>query len=432
VDDFASDDERALYERAQSELPALREKLERIGEEPVRHLELSLDQDTWRAGDGAVFELVFELEQDRDAPRILLAPYVEGATWPAGYGLEERPAADFFARTKPRLDARLVWGGSEHALTAHLDGSELGEEPLVLSMKLELPSLRRFVEAGSAITLWRRGRSGDSAKIDLDETDLEARLVAKFTHAAVESVTLWESPRDGRDRILLAAPAFAACQTTLERQVLLWALRERPLRKAARSRERRDRIAAALETGGELAAADRFAAARMLGARGDVLALRRQSLGAAAAFNRAASLLLERFEFATVTYAEFFELWRYLTRALGVLARAGHDDVFSHYLTTTVRVSREMLRAHPEEPDYVRALAQGLVLGAEAVDARSGGLDDAALDEAVELLAELAREKPWPWRASELSRLRGRAEALYARHHAVPSDRLSGPPPRPK
>jgi hypothetical protein len=432
LDDFASKDERALCESARSELPALRERLECVGDEPIRHLELTLDQDTWDLRDGEVLELTCELEPALGRARILVASYVEGETWTADYGLVERPAGDFFSRTKARVDARLAWGGSEHALTAHLDGSELGEEPLALSVKLELPSLRRLFATNASISARTRRRGSEAVEVEPNSTALELRVAAKFTHDAVKSVTLWQSRRDRCERALLESPAFATCRTPLERSALLSVFRERPLREAARSRERRDRIAAAVEAGGELDRADRFAAARMLGVRGEVFALRRQSLRAADAFNGAAMLLLDRFDFGAATYAEFFELWRYLTRALGVLARAGHDDVFSHYVATTVRVSREMRQAHPEEPDYVRALAQALVLGAEAVDARSGGLHDAALDEAVELLAALAREKSWPWRSSELSRMRARAEALYERHHALRSDRLSAPPPRPK
>lgn len=445
VDDFASEDERALYTEALSALPMLREQLALVWDEPLGHFELAIDQDTWPARDAAILELCIEPAPEHAALKFLFAPYVEGRTWPAEFGFQERPAGDFYARTKPRVDARCVRASGERVFTAHLDGSELGEEPLVLSVKLEdegiteplrgaaaLPSLRQLVASGAGVTLRRHSRAGASSTLERDDSSLELRLVAKVPAAGGKRVTLWQSRRDAFERTLAEAPAFAECHSELERQVLLSAVRERPLRAALRARSRRDRIAAALEEGRAPADADRFAAARMLATRGDALAVRRQSLRAADAFSRAASLLLERFEPAAATYAEFFELWRYLTRALGVLAKAGHDAAFTHCGATAARVSREMAQAHPDEPDYRRALAHALVLRAEAVDARSGGLDDAALEEAVELLEALARRNPWPWCPGEALRMRARAEALYQRHHALRSDPLSSLPPRPR
>ncbi|HTQ06513.1 MAG TPA: hypothetical protein VMI54_21785 [Polyangiaceae bacterium] len=445
MDVLASEDEQNARRKAEAAFPAVCERLGRVWGEPLGHLELAVDHDTWPAEDASVLELVLELAPPLGAARFMLAPYLEGGTWAARHRFEERAAADFFARVKPRVDARVTWGARELVMTAHHDGSELGEEPLVLSVKLggaeaqdaafaaasqELPSLGELVETGATVGLFRHTRAGDASKVDEEATELDLRLSARLGREDVPSVTLWQSRCDRLDRVLAACPRLAACRTALERRALLSAYRERPLRAAARARERRDRIAATLEGGGAVPDADRFAAAQLLALRGERFALRRQSLRAADAFNRAASLLAERFDDAGASYAEFFALWRAATRALGVLAKAGNADAFAHYARLSVELARSMRARHPTEPDYARALGHSLLLGAEAVDARSGGLDDAALEEALELFAGLERQHPWPWRQAETERIRARVESLYARHHAHRSDRISSLPPR--
>ena len=137
---------------------------------PVRELQVSIDQDTW-PGTG-ILDIVLQVDTlFLGAAQILLAPYVEGRTWTAESGLDERPYRDFYGASKPRVDARFRWAGRVLTATAVLDATDLRNQPLrlpfslpgdeytgqerartmVLLERYELPFLRKLIDQGSTV-----------------------------------------------------------------------------------------------------------------------------------------------------------------------------------------------------------------------------------------------------------------------------------------
>jgi TIR domain len=72
--------DRAAIEGAEESLPGWREALERVIDDPIRELSVSIDQDTWPGDAGGVIEIVLEIDIFVGSLSILLAPYVEGHT----------------------------------------------------------------------------------------------------------------------------------------------------------------------------------------------------------------------------------------------------------------------------------------------------------------------------------------------------------------
>jgi hypothetical protein len=430
--------DRAEVEAAEEELPALRATLDRVIEQPIRSLTVSVDQDTWPDLDRHVIEITITIDIFVGALSILLAPYVEGHTWRPGSGIEERPAEDFFASTKPRVDARLTWAGRTLTPSKSVDGTDLGELPLQFSFELpgdeyrgdergrtmallerfELPSLRKLIDSGSHIDVWVHA-SGDEAaeRVEPASTDLALRLEVPLRHdqAGIFGYTMW-ADHDRTAQVLLTAPTLQACRTALEREALLSLYRDVPLRTPLNSQERRARLAAAVEHGKPVDEVDRWAAFTLARGRADVPRLRGQ-VRAAAQYVHEALGVLGPVDVTTLDYPCAFRLLGALTELVNDLGRSGAtNEALVSYSDSVVDLGRQLQQLHPDEPDYTRALARNLMQRARLFPETPKAVED--VHDAVAVFDALVREEPLPWRIDEAHRLREEARSLLSEWQA--------------
>jgi hypothetical protein len=424
--------DRAAVDEAEQAFPGLGESLERVIDDPIRELLVSVDQDTWPGDAGGVIEIALGIDIFVGSLSVLLAPYVEGHTWRPEAGIDERPPGDFFAFDKPRVDARLRWAGRTLTAISRRDGTDLGERPLEFGFELpadeytgterartmallerfELPSLRQLIDKRSSVNVWMHPvGGGDPQEVDPASTDLRLRLRAPLRHdeAGIFGFDLWRD-RDRLDGVLWNAPTLRHSAGDLERMALLSLYRERPLREDLNSAERRQRIASALDEGEPVAAEERWAAFNMSVGRADVPRLRGQARQAAQYGHEAIGLVIETPP-ETLDYARAFRLLRALTALVDDLARAGGtEEAIAHYSDTVVALARRLAELHPGEPDYRRALARNLIQRARLHAGTTRAVDD--VQAAVSTIEQLAQEEPLPWRIDEARASRQDAEAL--------------------
>jgi hypothetical protein len=434
--------DRAAVEAAESAFPALRESLDRVLDEPIRKLSVTVDQDTWPGTSGSVIELVFTIDIFQGALSILLATYVEGHTWRADAGIDERPPDEFFGAAKPRVDARLLWAGRTLTATTVQDGTDLGERPLELQFELpgdkytgeerartmalltrfELPPVRKLIDGGASVAVWQHPPSdGQPERVDPATTDLRLRLEVplRVDEAGIYGFRLW-SHHDRMDEVLWRARTLQDCSSDLEREALLSLYRNVSLRAELASSDRRERIAAAVESGAAIDDADRWAAFRLSAGHAAVPQLRGQVREAAQYLHEAAGLVSE-VGTEGLDYANAFTLLRALTQLVDDLARAGGtSQAVRHYADAVVDLARGLSELHPQEPDYRRALARSLMQRAGLFPRTPGSVDDVRA--AVAAVEALVRDEPLPWRLDEARDIRERAEALLAEWNAQPAD----------
>jgi hypothetical protein len=426
--------DRAAVDAAEDAFPAAREALDRVAGTPIRELSVTVDQDTWPVDNRSVIEIVLSIDIFQGSLSILLAPYVEGRTWRPGSGLDERPASDFFAARKPRVDARLLWAGRVLIASAVQDGTDLGELPLKFPFKLpgdeytgqerattmalltrfELPSLQELVDRRSRVEVWLHpADDAPSQRVDPATTDLRLRLEAPLRQddAGIFGFRLW-SHHDRLDEVLWRGPTLQACADDLEREALLSLYRNEPLRGERTSARRRERIEAALAGGEPLDDEDRWAAFTLLAGRASVPRLRGQVQQAAEYLHEAVGLVAD-VDPAALDYPKAFSVLGMLTQLVNDLARAsGTPEAIAHYSNTVVDLGRTLGKLHPDEPDYRRALARNLMQRARLYPGTPSAAED--MREAVDVIEQLVREEPFPWRAEEASSLRGEAEQLLS------------------
>jgi hypothetical protein len=437
--------DRAAVEAAEAAFPALRESLDRVIDEPIRSLSVSVDQDTWPGTSGAVIEFVLEIDIFTGPLSILLAPYVEGHTWRPDAGIDERPP-DAFLGAKARADARLLWAGRRLTAASAEDGTDLGEMPLTFPFELagdeftgeerattmalltrfELPCLRKLVDGGGSVTVWLHPPNGAPERVEPATTDLRLRLEVplRADEAGIYGFRLW-SHHDRLDEVLWRAPTLRNCATHLEREALLSLYRNVPLRAELTSGERRERIAAAVESGAAVADVDRWAAFRMAAGRADVPRLRGQVRQAAQYLREAVGLVTD-VPVESLDYANAFALLRALTRLVDDLSHSGGTaDAIAHYVNAAVELARRLSGLHPEEPDYRRALARNLMQRAALFAATPAAIDD--VRNAVAAIERLVHAEPLPWRLDEAREIRARADALLEEWEAPPTQPSSAP-----
>lgn len=424
--------DRAAIEEAEQALPGWREALERVIDDPIRELSVGIDQDTWPGDAGGVIEIVLDIDIFVGSVSILLAPYVEGHTWRPDAGIDERPPDEFFASRKPRVDARLLWAGRSLTAVGSRDGTDLGERPLefgfrfpgdeytgserVTSMALlerfELPSLRQLIDKGASVTVWvHRPGSSDPERVDPRATDLRLRLRTPLRHdeAGIWGFDLWRD-LDRLDGVLLRAPTLQNCAGDLERMALLSLYRGRPLRADLNSAERRQRIAAAVESGSSVAEEDRWAAFTLSAGRARVPRLRGRVREAAQYGHEAIGLVIDTPP-ETLSDAQAFGLLGTMTALVDDLARTGGTtEAIEHYSDAVVGLARRLGELHPAEADYQRALARNLMQRARLHAGTPRAVED--VKAAVSTVERLVQEEPLPWRIDEARALRQEAEAL--------------------
>jgi TIR domain len=434
--------DRAAVEAAEAAFPTLRESLDRVLDEPIRKLSVTVDQDTWPGTTRPVIEFVFTIDIFQGALSILLATYVEGHTWRADAGIDERPPDDFFGAAKPRVDARLLWAGRTLTATTVQDGTDLGERPLELPFELpgdeytgeerattmalltrfELPPLRKLIDGGASVAVWLHPPSdGQPERVDPATTDLRLRLEVplRVDEAGIYGFRLW-SHHDRMDEVLWRARTLQDCSSDLEREALLSLYRNVSLRAEATSSDRRERIAAAVESGAAMDDTDRWAAFRLSAGRADVPRLRGQVREAAQYLHEAVALVSD-VGTEDLDYGNGFALLRALTHLVEDLARAGGSpEEVTHNADAVVNLARRLSELHPEEPDYRRALARNLMLRAGLFPGTPGAVDDVRA--AVAAVETLVREDALPWRLDEARDIRERVEALVTEWGAPTAD----------
>lgn len=422
--------DRALVDAAEAAFPSLQERLERVADQPVRELRVSIDQDSWPADTGGVLEIGIQVDElFYGAAHILLAPYVEGHTWRAGSGLDERPYRDFLASAKPRVDARFLWAGRELVASASQDGTNLGEHAMEFSVRLpgdeytgleragtmillerfELPSLREMIDQRSEISVWwHPPGDGEPQLIDPARTDLRVRLEVplRIDRDGIYGFRLW-SHHDRIDQVLLGSPTLRAGATDLEREALLSLHRNETLRSSRSSFEREQRIRDALDADEELADDDRWAAFAVLAGdaavarfRGDLRTAIELTVDALAVAAESDSALDYSWAFALLTAL------RHLTNDLP--RAGGTEESIAFYRDASVDYARRLVAEQPDEPDYRRALAHALMDRARQCETAADA------EEAAAVFAELAREEQLPWREEDARRWNADVRALLA------------------
>jgi len=426
--------DRAAIDEAETAFPGRREALERVIDDAIGELSVSIDQDTWPGDAAGVIEIALSIDIFVGSLTILLAPYVEGHTWRPDAGIDERPPEAFFAASKPRVDARLLWAGRTLTAVESHDGTDLGELPLefvfqlpgdeytggerattmALLERFELPSLRQLIDKGASVNVWMHpAGGGDPEEVDPRSTDLRLRLRVPLRHdeAGIAGFDLWRD-HDRLDGVLWQAPTLQDCTSDLERSALLSLVRDRPLREHLNSPERRQLIAAAVESGGPVAEEDRWAAFNLAAGRANVPRLRGQVREAAQYGHEAVGLVIDSPP-ETLDYAKAFGLLGVLTALVADLARAGGTpEAIDHYSDTLIALARRLGEVHPDEADYRRALARGLMQRARLHAGTPGAIGD--VKDAVSTLEGLAAEDALPWRIDEARSLREEASGLVA------------------
>jgi hypothetical protein len=434
--------DRALVDEAEAAFPGLREDLAPFLERPIHRLALELDHETWPDHDGSILEVVLKVDGFRGAATFKLAPYVEGHTWPDG-ALEERAPDDFFGSTRPRVDVRFDFLGHDVPITktiadpespldlsVTLDGEPYKPAPkggpTYVAERFEIPPLSVLIDKGSSVTLWRTRPGSKPERVDPRTTDIDMRLAAHFVENSVDhELRIWSSRRTRHEAVLERSPTLVACESEIERELLLAAHYPRPL--YTNDRERKQRIGAALDAGTKVSPEDGWIAFRMMKSASDTLAFRRQ-------FDRAALELHKAMEhvpeISLDDYGRVFEIWHAQLRLASLFAEgSGSNEVVRHYLDQAVATAERAAAHRPGEPDYRRAIGRARLHRARLFAKRTLPVEPSDLTRPLAIVEELIAEDPLPWRTHELEEVHAKAsEIARSADLAVPPAPLASVP----
>jgi tetratricopeptide (TPR) repeat protein len=442
--------DRAFVEEAETAFPGIKEDIQALFDQPLRSLNLVIDQRTWPTPDRAWLQVQLQVDIFKADASAFLAPYREGRTWPEHSGFNERAPEEFFGQVKPRVDARFRFLGRSFELRPTGDGTDMGELPLRFAIELdgseftgeeragtmriaerfELPAIRHLMEKRSAVTLWRNEPEKPPVAVDPRTTDIEMRLYATIATAGVtRALRLWSSRRSREEMVLERCRTLTECASPIEREILLDAFYPRPLRQSETAADRRRRIGNSIDQGLAVPPEDGWAAFRMMRGASNLLALRGQYRQAAQELHKALGHLPQDLALDRKPYGAVFEYWKALMRLAALLEKAdGSEEALRFYADEAVRIAEQAAESNPQEPDFRRAAARALIQRFRLFQRRFGTADAQDLDRADHLVETLARENPLPWRSQESEKIRMQTAELRAALSA-PAAATRTPPP---
>lgn len=364
---------RDVQARADRELPTVAAELDRVRDQPIRELQLSLADDTFAAHPGKLLEVRLHLDPLWNAPMSLwIAGYREGGTWPAALGFSEPPYTGF--RGRPRIDAKFAWEGlvvdmSQHLQTGMadrpptfsltLDGKE--HRPgaaLALPKKKEIPALRRLRDDRCRFeVIVHDPGAGTAAEIDLERTDLDLVVKAVFPQQNPPACTLLRTRRTPFERAALGSAFLRGLDHPIEREAVLGGWPEAIERRNAPFRERAERIHALLDTDGEPRSdEERRLLGRLLSSRAGLAEFRGNHHDAFEDYRAAANHL-----FPVVASSpgreDGTELYDACAGLVRLLEEAGNHARAAEFVHGIETVSRLLAEADPDEPDFARLRA---------------------------------------------------------------------------
>jgi len=420
--------DRALVDEAEAAFPGIKEDLSKLFEQAIRKLELVIDYSTWPTPDQSWLQIQIKLDIFKGAANLFLAPYREGETWSKDLGFAERSADEFFAQTKPRVDARFSYLGRNRDLFNTIDGTSMGERPLeftiefdgseftgeeraktmLIAERYELPSIKELINKGSEIILWKFLPDKDEIAVDSYTTDIDMRLYASFDKSGVSTLLrLWSSKRSREESVIEQCQTLMDCKSPIEREILLDAFYPRSLRQSLNQSSRRDRIGNALDNDETIPENDGWAAFRMRRGGSEMLAHRGRFLQAAEELRKALDHLPQNLELDRDYYGAMFEYWDALMRMATLLTQAkGSEEALRFYADEAVRTAEQAAEYDPQEPDYQRAVSRALIHRVGIFINNFGTADLQDLQRAEQVISDLAAQSNLPWRAQEAEQVR--------------------------
>jgi len=410
---------RELHTDVRTRLPQLSGLLDRVRDKAITHIQIQVNEHSFPTDPGLVAELRLVLNPLWSAPmRFFFARYREGSTWPAGMPFDEPSHAEFTLNRRPRIDAKLRWynrveepaptidGPGYHSVlatfTIEFDGSEFlpASNRPVMPQRYEIPSLRKLADDGSHFELITHlgGAAEEWPDPELSAVDITVR--ASFRDEQPDWVQLFSSRHRSEERNALATPAISAVTNPIEREVLAHLYTGHP--QQSDNSERNQALIQAVLDKQPVADADARLAAQLAVSRATLLAFRHKNAEAARLYYGAA-ILLE--PFVMKGYPDYSDAVLMVAACNGLLACCVRVKDYAEALNfcdAVVRVPMRLAQLYPDEPEYQRLAARGLVSCAEVYLA-NGDKKTAVpmLTDSVEIWRGLAHQMPTPERIGD-------------------------------
>jgi hypothetical protein len=412
---------RELHADVQARLPQLASLLDRVRGKPITSIQLVVDHRSFPVDPGLVVELRLQLNPLWTAPmRFYFARYREGSTWPAELGFSEPSYEDFALDQRPRIDCKFCWydrvdeptasidGTDDHSMLAtfsmEFDGGEFmpaSRDP-VMRQRFEIPSLRRLADDGSrfVLTTYLDGASEEWA--DPEPSAIDVTVSAYFRDEQPQWVRLFSSRHSREARSVLASPAIGSVANPIEQEVLA-DLYAGPRRRD--TGEKNEALIQAVLDGQPIADVDIRLAAHLAVARARLLAFRHNDGDAAMLYYGAARLLEPLVMSGYPGYSDGVLLVRACDGLLSCYVKGKQYAEAFRFCDPVVRVPQRLVQLYPDEPEYRRLTARGLISWAEvqlANNRKAAAVQ--ALTESVEIWRRLAGEMPTAQRRGDARR----------------------------
>ncbi|HEY2577573.1 MAG TPA: toll/interleukin-1 receptor domain-containing protein [Streptosporangiaceae bacterium] len=410
---------RELDTDTRTRLPQLAGLLDRVRDKAVTSIQIQVDQHSFPTDPGLVVELRLELNPLWTGPmRFYFARYREGSTWPAELAFGEPSYEDFALGRRPRIDGKFRWfnrveepvasidGTDDHSMLASFsmdfDGSEFlpASSGPVMPQRFEIPSLRKLADDGSRFVLTTHADGTAEEWADPELSTVDITVLASFRDDQPHWVQLFSSRHSRDARNVLATSAIAAITNPIEREVLAHLYTGHEQRPD--SGERNEALIRAVLDEQPVPDADARLAAQLAVSRATFLAFRHNDRDAVRLYYGAAQLLEPIVMTGYPGYSDGVLLVRACNGLLGCYVKG---KLYADALTVcdpVARVPMRLAQLYPDEPEYRRLTARGLLTCADVYLA-NGKKKNAVqmLTDSVEIWRGLAHQMPTPQRVND-------------------------------
>ena len=220
-----------IIEEGEDGLPEVKRKITAIADEPIRKITLQVELESL-PDPGSILELRLKLDLWKGSLSLFMARYQEDHTWPKGLGFEECEYTEFYRKRNPLVDARFRWkdysqkmprvGTSNETLAEfylEFDGHEFHPGGQIrMPANFEVPCLNEQAKHWSTFELFLHSADTPIPTLIDSETDIQIEI---FGRVGDREIRLYRSGHTYKQETLLRCPSIIAETNSIWQEVLV-------------------------------------------------------------------------------------------------------------------------------------------------------------------------------------------------------------------
>lgn len=368
----------SVVDKANKDLPFRVADIEDVADKKIDTIQIRITPSSLTTQEKIIYELKLINDSFNDSMHFYFTTYEEGHTWPEEFGFSEPSFKDFFMARKPKIDGKFAWYDEVFDFVDTMYGSDYDDPPASFSFtftgkefnkgksefyaitKLEFPTIRELLRDNSTFELIAHFPDTKTMKklnVFNAEIDLQFSISLKEEKKWFK---LFDSRHTQEEELAYLSDFMKNNPNMIYQELLMKGFDEKP----KTLENRKEKIIKALHEDKEIELQDFSIGGFYANSQGNLYYFRTNYYEANKWYSKAIELLQPAVE-KYPTYKEAMVIFFASKRLADCVDLNTNADLKAQYLNNLIIIGRHLTEKFPDEIDYKRLLAIGLLHNAE-------------------------------------------------------------------